>query len=134
MPQSDQVDLFEDPTRALSEVMSRRLDRSPRLWWWTTGPDGAYLLSADGVASLLALRAQLDYWWENQLSPADRSYITQRRHDVLDASYTQKVKAANETESGDPPPKFVIFSIDHNTNTFRLPAEVSAYVEATLRR
>lgn len=132
MPPADQVRLLEDPSQPLSDVMNHRLDHSPGLWWSIKVP-GGHLLSVDAVASLAALRAQLDFWWENYLSDADRAYITKRRNDDLDGSYAEKVKAANETESGDSPPKRFVLVRDTTTGTFRLPSEIQAYVEVVLR-
>jgi hypothetical protein len=131
MPPDDQVSLLADPSQPLSEVMNHRLDHSPGLWWATKGP-GAHLLSAEGVASLDALRAQLDYWWEHYLDAADRDYITQRRNDDLEGSYAEKLKAANETELGDPPTKMFVVVGDSKTKRFRLPPEIRTYVEVAL--
>jgi hypothetical protein len=128
MPPDDQVTLLADPSQPLSAVMNRRLDHSPGLWWSTKGR-GRRLLSTDGVARLGALRAQLDHWWETYLDGADRANIIHLRNDDLDVSYTEKIKAANETELGDPPPKMFVVVTDATTGKFRLPPEIRAYVE-----
>jgi hypothetical protein len=107
----DQVNLLAEPSQSLSEVMmSTTAETSPRLAGSKEVDKGACYrpLSASAIASLDALRAQLDYWWKNYLDASEHDCFTMRRKDDLDGSYLGKVKAANEIELGDPPAKIFV--------------------------
>lgn len=129
MPPQDQQTLMADPSLPFSQAMTNRLKRVPGLWWYVEHGNQV-LLSSQALAQLEAARNQFDYWWENRLDDADRDYITQHRNGDLDGSYAKKVKAANETELGEPPHvMFVLVTNPKDNNSFQLPQMIRVYVE-----
>ncbi len=126
LPMRDRVALLRDPKQPLSPRLLDRLAGQSgvvtQMRW--AGSNAPWILSAAPL--LLAIRDQLDDWWDD-IAVHEQDYISQQRDGALDATYAEAVLAA----TGDT--LRVELVSDVRTDGFRLPPMIRAFVEMRVR-
>lgn len=97
--------------------------------WLSNDGGGSVELSATAAQTLLAVRAQLDHWWQS-LDGDQVDYIVQNRDGELDGSYRSVVQAASlDPVTHAPHGQLVVTVADNKTGRFRLPELIRIYVD-----